>query len=196
MTFVIAGLGNPGEKYARTRHNAGRMVVADFVKKHGGEFHASKKYVSLEWGGEIGKEEVIALLPETFMNESGGAVKKAVKSKKDAGRLVVVYDDIDLPLGTVRIAFDRSAGGHNGLKSIIGAIKTEAFVRIRIGISAMARGKVKKPQGEKEVVQWVMGEFKKPEEKIFVEVSARVGEILEHILEEGTQSAMNTFNGA
>ncbi len=192
--YVIVGLGNKGEKYERTRHNAGRMAVSAFVGSRGGSCVASGKYAGCIWEGALGEESILALLPETFMNESGGSVKKVVKNTADAERLIVVYDDIDLALGTLRISFDRGAGGHNGVRSVIDAVRTEKFIRIRVGISKEVAGKVKKPSSAEGVLKFVMGEWKKPEEKVLEEVFGKVGDAIVHIVEKGVTSAMNKFN--
>ena len=192
--YVIAGLGNIGEKYVHTRHNAGRQCVDFWVVTHGGKFVLSKKYGGEVWEGTIGKEKVLALLPQTFMNESGGSIKKAVTSKKQAEALIVLHDDIDLPLGTIRISFNRGSGGHNGIKSIAESIKTEAFIRIRIGVSPMIGGKTRKPKDAEAVLGWVMSDFKKSEQDTWHEVQVRVGKSLECIIEKGVMVAMNMFN--
>jgi peptidyl-tRNA hydrolase, PTH1 family len=191
---VIVGLGNVGPKYEKTRHNAGRLAVSSWVEGRGGECVASKKYMARIWEGSVGSESVLVLLPETFMNQSGGSVQKAVQKKADAERLIVVYDDIDLPLGTIRISFDRGSGGHNGIKSIVSSLKTEQFVRIRVGISPHVDEVVRKPQTPEAVLKWVLGNFKKVENAVFVEVCGRVGEAIEHIVEKGVASAMNAYN--
>jgi len=146
------------------------------------------------WEGNIADADVRVLLPETFMNESGGAVKKVVKSKKDATDLIVIYDDIDLPLGTVRIAFNRGSGGHNGIKSIVESIGTEEFVRIRVGISPSVEGVVQKPKTAASVLRFVLGRFTKVETQALAEVEMRVGEALEMIVTKGITQAMNAYN--
>lgn len=194
IMHTIVGLGNPGEKYEHTRHNAGRIAVAAWVSARGGSFVASKKYHGQIHEGVLGKEKILALLPDTYMNESGGSVKKAVTSKAAIERLIVVYDDMDLPLGTIRVSFDRGSGGHNGVRSIEGALKTKGFARIRIGVSPEGKEGAKKPKGEAAVLKLVMGEFKKGEEKALVEVVKKTGEAIETIIQEGVAVAMNTFN--
>jgi len=129
--YIIVGLGNPGVEYSRTRHNTGRMAT---------EFMS----------GKVSGIKIIT--PDTFMNKTGVAVVKVVKSKKAAENLIVLYDDLDLPLGTLKISYNRSSGGHKGLESIIKALKTREFIRIRIGIG-------KKGDVEKHI----LGEFKKSE---------------------------------
>lgn len=173
---LVVGLGNPGEEYENTRHNAGRILVNLVEKK---------------WEGQ----KVKFLTPDTFMNNSGKAVAPLVKSKKDLENLIVIYDDIDLPLGKIKISFNRSAGGHNGMKSIIKAVKSEEFVRIRIGITpATPTGKMKKPHGEKDVLKFLLGEFKKPELETIKKLSKKVSEVIEMIYSESKEKAMTLYN--
>ena len=194
IMHTIVGLGNPGEKYEHTRHNAGRIAVAAWVSARGGSFVASKKYHGQIHEGVLGKEKILALLPDTYMNESGGSVKKAVTSKAGIERLIVVYDDMDLPLGTIRVSFDRGSGGHNGVRSIEGALKSKGFARIRIVVSPEGKEGAKKPKGEAAVLKLVMGAFKKGEEKALAEVVNKTGEAIETIIQEGVAVAMNRFN--
>lgn len=196
IMHTIVGLGNPGEKYEHTRHNAGRIAVAAWVSVHGGSFVASKKYHGQIHEGVLGKEKILALLPDTYMNESGGSVKKAVSSKAAIERLIVVYDDMDLPLGTIRVSFDRGSGGHNGVRSIEGALKSKRFARIRIGVSPKGREGAKKPKGGDAVLKLVMGEFKKAEEETLQDTIKRTGEAIESIIKDGVAVAMNKFNGS
>jgi len=135
------------------------------------------------------------LTPDTFMNNSGRAVAPLVKSKKDLENLVVIYDDIDLPLGKIKISFNRSSGGHNGLQSVIRSLKSEEFVRIRVGISpATPSGKIRKPAGEKDVLKFLLGEFKKSELETVKKLSKKVAEAVETIFEEGREKAMSLYN--
>lgn len=172
--YIIVGLGNPKEEYALTRHNAGRMA-ADFV---------SEKVSGVK-----------VFVPDTFMNKTGGAVAKVVKSKKAAEKLVVIYDDLDLPLGTLKISYNRSSGGHRGVESIIKALKTEEFIRIRIGVSPTTpSGKLKKPKGEAEVEKFILSDFKKPEMEILKKMFKKIAEAVGTIAEEGKEVAMTKFN--
>lgn len=167
--YIIVGLGNPGEEYAGTRHNMGRMVLDAFVKagnlkdwQEDKKLKALKTEVNPPAGG--GENKALLLKPETFMNKSGESVKSLIKSKKTAETLVVVHDDLDLPLGKIKISFNKNSGGHKGVESIMRAIKTEAFIRLRLGISGeTASGRIKKPQGDKKVVATILGKFKKNE---------------------------------
>ena len=177
---LVAGLGNPGKEYENTRHNTGRILVGIIEKK-------------FEKDGE--KQRIKFLVLDTFMNNSGKAVAPLIKTKKDLENLLVIYDDIDLPLGKMKISFNRSSGGHNGLNSVIKALKSEEFLRIRIGISpATPKGVVRKPKGEKAVLNFLLGEFKKPELEIIKKLSKKVAEAVETIFTEGKEKAMSLYN--
>jgi len=173
---LVAGLGNPGKEYENTRHNTGRIVVGLVEKK-------------------LEDQKIKFITPDNFMNNSGKAVAPLVKTKKDLENLVVVYDDIDLPLGKIKISFNRSAGGHNGLGSIIKALKSQEFLRIRVGISpASPKGVAKKPKGEKAVINFILGEFKKSELETIKKLSKKVSEAIETIFAEGKDKAMSLYN--
>jgi peptidyl-tRNA hydrolase, PTH1 family len=173
---LVVGLGNPGKEYENTRHNTGRIIVGIISKK-------------------LEDSKIKFITPDTFMNNSGKAVAPLVKSKKDLKDLVVIYDDIDLPLGKMKISFNRSSGGHNGLGSVIKYLKSEEFLRIRIGISpATPKGVVKKPKGEKAVLNFLLGEYKKPELEIIKKLSKKVAEAVEVIFGESKEKAMSIFN--
>lgn len=195
-THIIVGLGNPGDEYHGTRHNTGRMCVERVHDaKDFSEWKVEKK-PPMRWAkGEIVGKKSVLVVPDTFMNNSGRAVAHFIKNKKEAGNCVVVYDDMDLPLGTIKISHDRSSGGHNGVESIIKALKTRAFVRVRVGVSSKtAKGVAKKPSGEAAVLKFLLGKFK-PEELIALKkVFQRVDEALECIVTEGYQQAMTNFN--
>jgi peptidyl-tRNA hydrolase, PTH1 family len=196
MSYVIAGLGNPGEEYERTRHNAGRLVVSALRKKNGfPEWKADKKTRSLRSEGEIGDKKSYLLLPETFMNKSGAALAPLITSKKKAEQLIVVHDDLDLPLGRLKISFGRNSGGHKGVESVIRAVKTTDFIRLRIGVVPHTpSGKIKKPKGEKLVNNFVVGKFSSREEEEFKKMIKRGVEAVEAILLEGKERAMGEFN--
>jgi len=180
--MFIAGLGNPGEEYKGTRHNVGVAMLATFAD------HVTEKV----------KKKIIWLWPTTFMNKSGEAVAKVVKNKKAAVNLVVIHDDLDLPLGKFKISFGRGSGGHRGVESIIKKLKTKDFIRLRVGIAATApSGKLKKPVGEKAVIDFILGKFKPPEELKLKKLMPKLVEALEALSTDGLhglQSAMNRFN--
>lgn len=196
MQYLIVGLGNPGEEYAATRHNAGRMVVEAFRKKN--DFPEWKKDVALKAlvsKGTFGKDKVTLLAPDNFMNVSGKSVAPLVKSAKDAERTIVVYDDLDLPLGAMKISFNRSSGGHKGLESIIKALKTRAFVRLRIGVCpATPSGKLRKPKGEDAILDFIVGPFKKPEQEVVQKVAKKAADALALVLSEGREKATGEVN--
>lgn len=172
---ILVGLGNPGKEYENTRHNTGRILALLVEKK----IDLKIKYIT----------------PDNFMNNSGKAVAPFIKTKKDLKDLVVIYDDIDLPLGRMKISFNRSSGGHNGLGSIIKALKSEEFLRIRIGIApSTPSGKLRKPHGEKDVLKFLLGEFKKSEMETLKKLSKKVAEAVETIFTEGKDKAMSLYN--
>lgn len=193
--YYIVGLGNPGEEYEETRHNAGRMGVMAFIKKVGLPTpFASSKYASLISEGKVDGEKVLVLMPETFMNKSGSALKSLITSEKKAEQLVVVHDDIDMPIGKIKILFNRGSGGHKGIESVKRAIKTEAFIRVKIGISPTTpSGKIKKPGGDK-MMDFIVAPFKKPELEEMKKVSKKVGEALEILVTEGREKAQEIYN--
>jgi PTH1 family peptidyl-tRNA hydrolase len=194
--YIVVGLGNPGEEYALTRHNAGRRAVERFREEHGcGEWKRSRSAEALVAEGEIGGVSVTLLFPERFMNRSGASVAALVKSLRAAERLIVAYDDIDLPLGSVKISFGRSSGGHKGLESVIRALKTRDFARVRIGVSpAGARGKVKKPRGDDGVKDFLLSAFSKREAATLESALERAAKAIAAIVTDGREKAMSVFN--
>jgi PTH1 family peptidyl-tRNA hydrolase len=196
MAYIIVGLGNPGEEYNGTRHNTGRIMLEAFRKMYDlPDWKVNGTLRALESKGSLGKETVRLLEPETFMNKSGDSLITLITSPKKAEKLVVVHDDLDLPLGRFKISFNKSSGGHRGVESIIKKIKTEEFIRVRVGISkAGAKGKVKKPQGEEEVGEYILDVFPKKEMEELKSVSKAVAKALSMICEEGYEKAMGEFN--
>lgn len=196
MQYLIVGLGNPGEEYSNTRHNAGRMVVEAFRKKNDfPEWTSDKNYKALVSKGTWGKDRVILLAPDNFMNVSGKSVAPLVKNAKDAERTIVVYDDLDLPLGGMKISFNRSSGGHRGVESIIKALKTRAFTRLRVGICPTTpRGKLKKPKGEDAILDFIVGPFKKTETDDLKKITKKGIEALISFLEDGREIAAGKVN--
>ncbi len=196
MRYTIVGLGNPGEEYVDTRHNAGRMVLEAFRRAHDfPEWSLDASLKALVSKGEIGKDTVVLVLPDAFMNLSGKSVAPLMKTAKDAERTMVVYDDIDLPLGSMKISFNRSSGGHRGLESIIKATKTKAFPRLRIGICPTTpTGKLRKPKGESAVLDFIVGPFKKPELEIINKTAKKGSKVLEQFIIEGRDRATAEVN--
>lgn len=196
MAWVIVGLGNPGAEYENTRHNAGRLAVTHFAKAHGlREWKKDEKNELTVTRGALGKNLFVLLLPDTFMNNSGKAVVKYVKSVKMAEKLLVVHDDLDLPVGKIKLSFDRGSGGHRGLDSIMRSVKTRKFARLRVGVSPeTAAGVLKKPHGEKEVNDFILGKFKADEMEILKKIFKKTTEATADIIERGTLVAMNDVN--
>ncbi len=196
MHYIIVGLGNPGQEYDHTRHNTGRMAVDALAKRIGeDEWTEDGKLKAETLKAKIAKNTALLVKPNTFMNKSGDAVRSLVKSKKAAETLVVVHDDLDMPFGTIKISFNKSAGGHRGVMSVIKAVKTEGFIRMRIGISgATASGKLKKPQGEKAVEALILGKFKPGEDAMLKKVMKRAAEGLELLVTDGRDIATGKVN--
>lgn len=184
---VIVGLGNPGRKYAKTRHNVGFRVASALADKHGIRLNTKGLRNSLIGRGKILGEEVVIALPQTYMNRSGEAVKAILSRKKtELQDLLIICDDINLSLGIVRIRAKGSAGGHNGLASIIEHLGSGDFARIRVGIghdteSANLSG-------------YVLSTFKKSEEGILDEVVETSIDCCEVWVKDGLDRAANQFN--
>jgi peptidyl-tRNA hydrolase, PTH1 family len=196
MTHFIIGLGNPKEEYTHTRHNAGATLLEAFRRQQGmPEWANDKKLRALTTKGMVGREKVTLILPQGYMNKSGLSVKPLVTSAKMAERLIVTYDDLDLPIGGLKISFGRSSGGHRGVESIIRNIKTKDFVRLRLGITPVTpAGKLKKPKGEGKILDFLMGAFTKKEHEVLKEAQTRAAKALTSIITEGKESAMAAFN--
>ncbi|HEY4512885.1 MAG TPA: aminoacyl-tRNA hydrolase [Candidatus Paceibacterota bacterium] len=195
MSYIILGLGNPGEEYQSTRHNSGALILDAFAKKiSAGEWKKDNNRQSLVAKGELKNEKILLVKPQAFMNKSGVAVKDMAGQKKKLENLVVIHDDLDLPIGSMKIVFNRGSGGHKGVESVIRAVKSEAFTRIRIGICpTLPSGKLKKPD-HKKLMDFIVEDFKKPEQDAFKKVSKRACEALEVLITESRQKAMTEYN--
>lgn len=196
MALIIVGLGNPGKEYEKTRHNAGRNAVELVAKQESfNEFVFNKKANALVSKGSIGENNPTLVLPETMMNLSGKAVAVFIKSPKAAKNLLVIHDDLDLPLGTIKLVFARGSGGHKGVESVMRAIKTDAFARIRIGISAAGKkNQAKKVSGEEKVIKQVIGKWKPTEEAAVKKVLKKVAETVRLFATSGIESATQFAN--
>ncbi|HEY5588213.1 MAG TPA: aminoacyl-tRNA hydrolase [Candidatus Paceibacterota bacterium] len=194
--MLIVGLGNPGKEYENTRHNTGRIILEKIAKANDfSEWKDDMKLKSLRVKGELDSEKVEFLLPNTFMNNSGNAVAPLIDGPKKLKNLIVVYDDLDLPLGSLKISYDRSSGGHNGLESVIKRVKSREFIRIRIGVSpSTPTGKFRKPKGEEAVLKFLLGTFKEDELKQIKSISKKVAEIIVMVTAESKEKAMTLFN--
>ena len=187
--ILVAGLGNPGKKNKNTRHNIGFRILDKFLKESNfPKFKSSKKFHSLISEGEIAKRKVLLIKPQTFMNNSGKAIKALITYHKlPTTKLIVVHDDIDLPLGKIKIVKNRGSAGHKGVESIIKELGTKNFVRLRIGIQPKS-GKPRSPE------RFVLRKFTKAEEKIVKEIVKKSCDALKAALEEGREKAMTKFN--
>jgi PTH1 family peptidyl-tRNA hydrolase len=195
MLYVI-GLGNPGEEYKETRHNTGRIILELLAKKNNfPDWKEDGKIKALISKGELDGEKMTFVLPNNFMNNSGKSVLPLIKSKKDLDKLVVIYDDLDLPIGKIKLSYNRSSGGHNGLGSIIKNVKSEEFLRIRVGVSPHTpSGKTKKPKGEDAVLKFLLKEFKEPEMKEIKKIAKIISEALVTTSSSGKDKAMSIYN--
>ena len=194
--MIIFGLGNPGEEYEISRHNTGRIILENIAKANDfSDWKNDMKLKSLKASGKIGKEKFDFILPETFMNNSGNAVGPLVDSKKKLEKIVVIHDDLDLPFGSLKISFNKSAGGHNGVASIIKKVKSQEFVRVRVGVSpATPTGKIKKPTGEEKILKFLLGNFKDEELKTLKKLSKKIAEALVVLSSDGRGKAMSIYN--
>ena len=203
MDYIIVGLGNPESDYANTRHNAGRMVLEYFRSEKGfPEWENRKELKARVSVGELEKEPVVLVEPDNYMNNSGESLEKLVRSEKEAclpdrqaERLIVVHDDIDLPIGALRISFDRGSGGHRGVESVVRSIKTRAFTRIRVGIAPVSpEGVIRKPEGKDAVVRYVLKKFTETEREKFDQVTKNAVSAIETIISDGRDKAMGDWN--
>ena len=180
--YMIVGLGNPGKEYANTKHNIGFITIDYLAEKH--NFKINKiKHKALFGEGFISGEKVIMLKPETYMNLSGQSVKEAMDYYKlDIENLIVIYDDIDIPMGSLRIRKKGSAGTHNGMRSVIGQLGNDNFPRIRIGIGA--------DRGNIPLANYVISGFNKKEVEIMEEAVINASSAIEKWISDGIDIAM------
>ena len=184
--YLIVGLGNPGNQYNGTRHNAGFAVLDALAEKHRISVD-TKKHKGLVGKGMIGAEKVILLKPQTFMNLSGESVREAMDFYKiDPEDILIVYDDISLKPGQLRLRGKGSAGGHNGIKNIILHMKTQEFPRVKVGVG-------EKPP-RMDLVDHVLGHFQGEEKKAFETAIPEAVQAIEVFLADGMDVAMNRFN--
>lgn len=188
ISWMIVGLGNPGSQYDRTRHNVGFRTV-DLIANQLGVKIDKAKYKSLIAIAPLGEEKILLVKPQTFMNLSGQAVLWASQFYKiPAERIIILSDDISLPVGRIRVRAEGSAGGHNGLKSIITDLGTQAFPRVRIGVG-------EKPHPDYDLADWVLSNFSAQEETALAPALENASQAALTLLREGVQSAASKFNG-
>jgi PTH1 family peptidyl-tRNA hydrolase len=184
---VVVGLGNPGSSYTRSRHNVGFRVVDAVAERHGVRF-SGRQYKSQVAEARIGGARVVLMKPQTYMNLSGEAVGRVRRALGlDPGQFVVVYDDLDLPVGRVRVRGDGSAGGHHGVESIIEALGSKSFPRVRIGIG--------RPGSKSGNVDYLLDAMTKEEADSLADSVDLAADAVETVLAEGVLAAMNRFNG-
>lgn len=185
MTKIIAGLGNPGAEYANTPHSIGFEAVDEIASKIGAAWEEKRAFKCLWAKGRIANFDIILVKPLTFMNLSGDAIAPVVKySNATAADLVVIHDDIDLPLGRLRVRKDGSCGGHNGVRNIIERLGTQGFARLKLGVGKDAHN----------VIGHVLGKFDPASRKIVDQLVAVAPEVAADILRLGPDKAMNNWN--
>ncbi len=184
--YIIAGLGNPGLKYAGTRHNVGFCVIDELSDRFNIRVN-EHKHKALIGKGMIGGEKVILVKPQTFMNLSGESIRQVMDFYKlDSSDLIVIYDDISLDVGQLRIRTKGSAGGHNGIKSIISHVGSQVFDRVRVGVG-------EKPE-RMDLADYVLGVFSRDDQEKIREAIRDGASAVEKMLSEGTEKAMNIYN--
>jgi len=183
---MIVGLGNPGPRYAQNRHNVGFQIVDELAAQHGLSFD-KRQFKALIASGRIDGQRVLLVKPQTYMNLSGEAVQPLVSYYKiELEDLMVVFDDMDLPVGVIRLRPFGGAGGHNGMKSIINRLGSNRFPRLRVGIG--------RPPGRMDPAAYVLQDFSADEESLMAPVRDRAVQALETWLNSGIDAAMNAFN--
>ena len=185
--YLIAGLGNPGKQYEITRHNAGFICLDLFAEKHGFKIDRLK-FKSLLGEGRIKGHRCLFLKPQTFMNLSGEAVRDAAEFYKiKPENIIVIFDDVSLDVGNIRIRRKGSAGGHNGIKSIICHLNSDNFPRIKIGVG-------KKPHPDWDLADWVLKSFSKEELTVLRDVAKDTENIISLMVDGKTEDAMSKYN--
>lgn len=185
--FIIVGLGNPGKKYELTRHNAG-FLFADLLADKNSEKISKIQFKSVTANITLGGHRCLLMKPQTFMNNSGEAVKQAAAFYKiPPENIIVVFDDISLPCGKMRIRRKGSDGGHNGIKSIIYLLNSDKFPRIKLGVG-------EKPHPDYDLADWVLSSFKKPELDSLRDAAENACKAVEMIVQGNIDGAMSSFN--
>ena len=184
--FIIVGLGNPGPKYENTRHNLGFLTL-DHLAEENGISVSRIKFKSLTGAGNIAGHKVVLVKPQTYMNLSGEAVREAVSFYKiPPEHLIVIYDDLDIPTGSIRIRRFGSAGTHNGMRSVVYQLKSDRFPRIRIGTGGS--------QKKEDLIRFVVGGFTKEEVPVLEDAVTKAVQAAECIIREDVESAMTKYN--
>jgi PTH1 family peptidyl-tRNA hydrolase len=184
---LVVGLGNPGPRYAGTRHNAGFLVLDELARRVGGSFKAHRGRADLV-ETRLGEHRVVLAKPKCFMNESGGPVTSLRDFfKVPADRIVVVHDELDIPYGTLRVKLGGGDNGHNGLKSITRSLGTRDYYRVRFGVG--------RPTGRQDPADWVLNDFSSVERKELPFHVDRTADAVESLLDVGLAATQNAFHG-
>lgn len=186
--WLIVGLGNPGSEYEKTRHNVG-FRAADLLAERAGVRIDRAKFRALVRPAELGGSRVLLVKPQTYMNLSGEAVFLAGQYYKiPPERIVLIFDDVSLPLGRVRVRADGSAGGHNGVKSVLAQLGDDRIPRVKIGVG-------EKPHPDMDLADWVLSRFTPQEEAALADAVVRAADAVTELVRNGAQSAAAKFNG-
>ncbi len=188
VDWIIAGLGNPGDRYAMTRHNVGFRVTERLEDRLGMRCSRARFHAMVGQGSHAG-QQILLMRPQTFMNLSGEAVAEAAQFYKvPPERCLIIFDDISLPPGRLRIRRDGSAGGHNGIKSIIAQLGSQAFPRVKVGVGD-------KPHPDYDLAEWVLSTFSAQEQKLLESALDHAAEAALEIVAHGVEQAANEYNG-
>lgn len=192
MTWLVAGLGNPGAKYERNRHNIGFRVVDELARQAGASWKAGAIKGAESTSAMLGRNRVVLVKPMEFMNLSGFAIQRAMAFHTiDIAKLLVVHDEIDLDFGIVRLKNGGGHGGHNGLRSIMEQLGEGSFARLRMGVGRDPN----KPPGSKDAANWVLSDFPKAQDAVVSAIISAGCEDVEAVVDKGILAAMNQHNG-
>lgn len=184
--WVVVGLGNPGEKYAKTRHNAGAMVLDELLRRNGATLKRHKSGCAIAEIG-VGDQRMVLARPMSYMNESGRPVRELIRwYKVPLDQVIVVHDELDIPLGEVRIKVGGGTAGHNGVKSVASHLGSKEFIRVRVGVG--------RPRGRQDPVDYVLSDFSSSERKELDFIIQEAADAVERIVEVGAERAMNEIN--
>ena len=191
---LIIGLGNPGRSYAGNRHNIGFICLGYFARQQGIRFD-KKQSLARTGTGKVAGSKTILAKPQTYMNLSGQSVRRLVKKLKiQPGDILVIHDDLDLPLGRIRIRYGGSSGGHKGIDSIISELGSQDFIRLRVGIGRPAENEDTAESSDDEIITYVLGDFTPDEKQTLTQVIHKVSEAIYCLLTEDITVAMNRYN--
>jgi PTH1 family peptidyl-tRNA hydrolase len=190
MTWLVVGLGNPGDKYAATRHNVGQMVVDELVRRHNVKLTSHKSRTNIaafKLGVGVDAHPVIVAKSQSFMNETGGPIKALANFYSvDPEKIIVLHDELDIPFAAIRTKFAGGDNGHNGLKSMTSAFSAPDYYRVRLGIG--------RPMGEQDPADFVLKAFSKVEQKDLSEFIVRGADVVETLINEGLERTQTRFN--